>query len=503
MVDLSKFEALPWVSGTPSMADVVANQHNPARLAADQIRAAFRTTEIAGGRAWLSRSKRVAAQVAPSQALEAFQKLSMDLEAVGPSAASWLSAGAAAAEGDYDAILDGTLASIQDAALQSVSEMPVLGAVAGFFGLAVNVGKAIWLEAQDSKGLEYSQPLTLNSEADQKSGRRIMDSTTAVDWTPLFLPEHDPSAGGYLQVREVKYATKHKGAVLWIGGQSGDVVPLGEGLVPGAASVARLWQTRMKQATTGSTRLDNLARLLKIPIAQPPGYEELTVYGLGYFQPSLPQISQILWAQINRPGPDMFRVDARALVESWDHYWKIWLTTFSQLIQDNRLEAAEIVWRILTENWISTDTFSDWPKVNRPELVGKLPEEYRDLVSISMQPTGKMLHLGGGKVTEEKLPEYGEGLSWFVTNRGVTRRYCQNLRERQAATLRTLEIAYLTGQEPGITGSLKQDFKDNRKLLLDHPDRAKVDMHRVPPGPWKDELAKRRKQGIQGFKVKP
>lgn len=495
MVDLSKFEALPWRSGVPSDQDLVANQNNPARLAANQIYRSFQTTEIAGGRAWLSRSKRVAAAVASLSALAAFDTLVNQLDDLGSAAMAWGDAARAAVNGDYDAVMGAALQSAQDAVLKSVAEAPILGAVAGLIGLGVNVGRAVWYEARGSEGPQMSQPLALNRQADQEEGERIMGALTGADWTGIFLPEHDPTGGGYLQYVDVKYPTNHKGQVFWIGKQDGEVDYLGEGLVPGCASLARMWQIRLKQASTGSTRLDGLAKALKIPVAMGKGFEELTVYGLGYFRPSLPQISQILWAQINKPGPDMFRVDALRLLESWDHYWKIWLLTLSQLLQAGEKDDAEVVWRVLTDNWVSTDTFADWPNVNRPDLVTQLPEEYRDLVSISLNETGKKLYLGeahGGWVNEV-APEYGAGLSWYVTNRGVTRRYCQNLRDRQAQTLRTLEVAYLTGDEPGLSGDLKDKFEKARTMLLGHSDRRKVDMARVPPGPWRDELVKRRK----------
>lgn len=495
MVDLSKFESLPWISGTPSDQDLVANQNNPSRLAASQIYRAFQATEIAGGRAWLSRGKRVAAAVASPQALESFGALVGRLEDLGSAASAWGDAAKAAVSGDYDQMLGAALRSVQEAVLESIAEAPVLGAIVGFVGLSVNVGRAVWYEARGSEGPQMSQPLALSRAADQEEGDRIMGALTGSDWTNIFLPEHDPVGGGYLHAVDVSYPTKHKGQVFWLGKQDGEVDYLGEGLVPGCASVARLWQIRLKQASTGSTRLDELAKALKIPVAMGKGYEQLTVYGLGYFRPSLPQISQILWAQINKPGPDMFRVDAARMLEKWDQYWRIWLHTLSQTLQAGDEDAAEVAWRVLTDNWVSTDTFADWPPVNFPEdVVAKIPEDYRDLVNISMMKTGKKLFLGeaNGGWVDEYAPSYGDGFSWFVTNRGITRRYCHNLRERQAQTLRTLEVAYLTGNEPGLSGDLAAQFEENRKLLLAHPDRRKVDMSRVPPSPWRDELVKRR-----------
>lgn len=506
MVDLQRYATADWRSQVPVAQEAIElAERNPSALAAGQLFGTFESAELVVGRSWLSWSELAGAAPAGAQALESFGAFVQELDATPLGATAWNTAAglAVSCTGDVSScpaeIFKGTVKLAAQTFGKVVSSYPVLGWIASAIGLGVNVGRLIWAEARGGEGEPEVAPLQVDALADQRRGEVVMGLTRAADWTPIFLPEHDPSVGGWLQHRDVRFpSTGEVGGRIWMGTQTGPVAPLGQGLVPGQADVAVEWQYRGKQASTGWSALDRVLRALKIPIAEGKNPSRWTTYDLGYFRPSLPQLSSLLWAEVMTKGPAMFRVNADALATAWDAYFRLWLAAASQMLSDNRKEAVQVVMNVLSTR-MGFNPFG-WPHYG-PKLVQEVDERYRDLLPISYQPTGREVMLPGGKVIEEVVPVMGEGFGWWTTKRGWTLAYIDNLRARQRSMLDTLEVAYLTGDEPALSGDLRAVWDQNRRKLLEHPALRQVDFERVPPSSWRTEAVNRKLSMLAGAPI--
>jgi len=525
--DYSEFRWQDWRSGVPSEQTIIEQTTiAPGKLTGGMVSATFESARLATGIAWRSLNARTDATPASADAMGAFDSLGGLLSDVpvgafdkmGAAAVSCVNGETACA----DLILDAQLDIILKVMGQAVSSVPVLGWIVQGIAFGVVVGKVIWLEAQDPPD-PTAAPLTLNQAADQDAGNRIVSALDSPDWTPLWLPPHDGHGETYFQHINVEYGTGYEGSRLWLGNALGAAVPLGEGLMPGQSGAAQQWQTRMEQASTGSTRLDALANFLGIPIAHGSGdassIGKTTTYPIGYFRPSLPQLNQLLWGEVSKvDGEAMWRVNADRLSEGWDGYWGRWEQIFDLFVQDGTKTQQQILWNILQGGALP----AGWSDALRPVRTGLkaqgqvnpdlIPERYRRLQNGGMEIVSEdMLFLGTGTGCNPCLiPSYelkwGSGWRWAVTQAGVTRYVLDNFRERQEYALQTLMVAYLTGSEPGLGGkgsAMFIEWETNRDKLLTSPWRHSVDMDRVPKtdwtgtGDWRKLLASKRLEGLK------
>ena len=512
-----------WTTGVPTIQQVIASASNPGALGA---RSAFATVDLgklATAYTWVSESKRTGAAAVSAQALDAFDGLAAVLQDNPKADTAWqqIAGGLGECLGNPDGcagvVIDGVLSNASSLMQQAATSVPVLGWVVGFAQLALSVGTVIWQENQDAKP---TPELALEADpfTDQAVGNELLDFMRKDDWTELFLPTHDGSDGYYVREVQVEYGSGYKGGRFELASAQGQISGTGFGLVPGGG-VARVWQYRGKQASTGSTAADRLARALNLPIAAGEGFEAFTTYGEEYYTPAYEQIGQLAWSMVGKPGPAMFRVDVAKLRPAWENYWSAWLLAFYQMRMAGNPDAA----RLVPLHW--GGSFPDWPSwqtlagyITGPDAhekgaaaIASVPEKYRDLAGYNLVTTGKTLVLPGGVVVEERQPAIGgQGSpnSWWVTRRGMTLRYLDNLEDAQREALHRIDVAYMTGNEPGLGGPgapLWELWDDNRRLLLNHPAlfSSSFDASRVPKvdytgtGVWRQAAFDKRRTGVQ------
>lgn len=503
MIDLKRYETATWVSTMPTLQRVIeAGTADPGSLSAPVMHGVARLAELATGRTWLRLQQRTAAAPAGQNELKSFEAYVGLLDQLPAVSSAWASTASSLAAAMNDpsklskAVIDLQVNALSKAYAVAASDIPILDMVIGFVALGVNVGRTIWLENADAKPGEL--PLELDPEEDTRRGNELLDVARTDDWTDLFSPYHDASGPTQLHSVPVEYGTGYKGGRFWWAQPSGEVRSLGQGIIPGGG-VARLWQFRGKQATTGWTGLDRLLAALHLPIAAGKDFERYTTYGVEYFRPAFEQVGQVLWSQVTTPGPTMFKVDAAKLRARWQSFWGSVVQAFMQLRADDDDKGGRLIMSVLFGS--SGASFPDWPHpYDVKGVVERVPEKYRDLLPYSLVKTGKTLYLPGGVTVEERLPDF-EGISWWVTRRGTTLRYVDNLEDAQRHELGRLTVAYLTGDEPGLQGkgsAMHELWEQRRVELLDHPALANVDFERVPPSDWRKEAVARKLKLIKG-----
>lgn len=473
MIDLEQeygSQEARWSTGLPTVQDTIAQSGNPAALGAASVFATANLAKLSTAYTWVSEAGRTGVPAASGAAFAAFEKLTQGLKDTPAGDLGWAKTAGNLGQcidnpgSCPDIVIDALLESFSDIYMDAIAATPVLGWVASFVQLSIAAGQLIWAENQDAKPAP-ELPLEADPFTDQTVGNRLLDLMRKDDWTDLFMPAHDPAGGGYIHHVEVEFGTGYIGGRIQMANLGGQIAPMGHGLIPGGG-VARMWQYRGKQASTGSTRWDRLCRFLNLPIAAGEGFEEWNTYGLQFFQPAYEQISQLAWSMIQKPGPAMFRMDVARARPAWEGYWRLWLAGFYQMLQAGEKKAAKVVNSALQPG---ATMFPDWPSwgtlagyVTGPDAHEKaaearatVGEKYYDLLSYNMEFTGKTMFLPGGVAFEEKLPVYGgkgQPVTPWVTNRGRTLRYLDDLEAAQHAALNRLGIAYMTGREPGLQG---------------------------------------------------
>lgn len=515
-----------WRTGIPTAQEAIGAVADPAGTGGRSAFAAVDMTKLATAYTWVSEARLTGASATSVAGLEAFGGLVTSLQNNPKGAAVW---GQAAGPmmaclsnpgGCGDVLIDAMVEKLSVVVQSIATSTPVLGWIIGFTQLAIAVGSVIWSENQDAKPAP-EMPLISDPQTDTNVGNDLLDLLRMDDWTELFMPYHDPREGGsIIRNVQVEFGTGYKGGRIMMTDPQGYVQGGGHGLMPGG-SVARMWQYRGKQASTGSTKLDNLAKFLNLPIAAGEGYEDYTTYGQEFFVPAYLQMSQLAWSILTRPGPAMFRMDVSRARPAWEAYWESWLLGLYQITTGGDKKTAEVVLRVLNPG----GSFPDWPAwqtlagyASGPDAwdvvaaaKAAVPEEYRDLLKYNMHYTGDPKYLGEeyGGWFQEMWPELGDMGSpntWWVTNRGRCRRYLDNLEDAQRATLHRLDVAYMTGREPGLGGqgsSLWDLWDQNRTKLLNHPaaNSTSLDMSRVPvedytgTGEWRNALVEKRLSG--------
>ncbi len=545
MPTLESYKNAVYVSGLPSEAEVIADMRvNPERVASWLTRSAMTGGELQTGRSWLGHVRRLGIPAPSPEQFTAFQDFSRTLDDTPAGAFKGMAKAALQCSGNPDAcgdiMVDAVLAEATHLFQMAATQVPVLGWIVQWVGMAVNVGVSVWLEAQGPPATELP-PLQIEPTADTRAGNDLIDIMGQEDWTPIWMPEHDASAGGYLQAPEVGYPeTKNYGWRLWMGrdpfesGGAGGGVNWsgGLGVCPGQAAVARQWQVRGTQAETGSTRLDRVLRRLGLPIAHGTGdaseVGKFTTYGMEYYLPSLGNLGQTAWGQLQKVSANMYRVNTRTLAVAWYQYWNLWRTALGQFTTAGMDEAAAMCLNVLGANAMG-DVFADWPVgLHGEKLVKTIPEKYRYLVRGSLQDYGPVQEgwlpsspegcepwpggadfgnpdCSGGPFTYRAQHfVVGDGFSWMVDQWGITERILDNLYNRQRYGLRTLQCAYLTGREPGLQGKGSAMFtlwENMRAELLNHPALSSVDLTRVPredytgTGDWRRAAVDKRISG--------
>jgi hypothetical protein len=532
MADFSQFSWKDWRSGVPSQQTIVEQtMQAPDKLTGSMAQSTFDSARLVTGIAWGSVEKRNDALPASAADVASFDQMGGLFDGLTVGAFDGLGAAAiSCVNGDgscADDIFDAQMAAIINVWESVATDMPVIGWIVQGIAFGVMVGQMIWMEAQDPPD-PTAPPLTLDQGADQDAGERIMNAASSEDWTPLWLPPHDGHGETYLQSINVEYSTNFVGERLWLGGLDGQESGGGEGLMPGQATAAQQWQTRLEQASTGSTRLDALANWLGIPIAHASGdastIGKTTTYGIDYFRPAMSQLNQIMWAEVSKVGGEaMFRVNCDRMEEAWDGYWGRWQQLMNHYANEGTKQQAQVIWNILQGGMALP---AEWSEALRPRMtglkaqgsgdIGIIPERYRILQWAGMRIVGfEDVYLGSKEVIGyDCMPctipiyrlEFGNGMQWSVTNAGKTRWVLDNLRERQIYALRTLMVAYLTGTEPGLGGkgsALFNEWEKNRNELLASPWRNSVEMDRVPKvdhtgtSDWRNLLVEKRIGGLK------
>lgn len=515
-----------WTTGLPTVQQTIANSANPAALGSASMFATVDLGKLATAYTWVSEAGRTGVPAASGSAFAAFEKTVSGLKDSPAGDLDWARvAGNLGACLDNpgacpDIVMDQFMDAFSDAYMDAIGSAPVIGWIASFVQLAIAAGVVIWTENQEAKPAPQL-PLEADPFTDQAVGNQLLDLMRKDDWTDLFLPVHDASQGGWIQHVEVEFGTGYTGGRIQMVGAGDQIVPMGHGLVPGGG-VARMWQYRGKQASTGSTKWDNLCKFLNLPIAAGEGFEDWTTYGLEFYQPAYAQISQLAWSMIQKPGAAMFRMDVARARPAWEKYWSLWTLGFQQMLMAGSEDAAKVV---NSAQQPGGAMFPDWPAwqtlagyVGGPtaqahaiakearETVG---EKYIDWLTYNMEFTGKTLFLPGCDdprdcMVEEKMPVYGrqgDPVTAWVTNRGRTLRYLDDLEAAQHEALNRIGVAYMTGREPGLQGqgsAMWKHWRDRRNQLLEHPDLRAVDLERIPledytgTGEWRQAAREKR-----------
>ena len=514
-----------WTTGVPTVQQLVGDAGNAGAAGARSAFASVDMAKLSTAYTWVGEMRRTGAAASSSGALDAFGSLVATLQETPKADAAWASMAGVMGDcfgninGCGDVVIDALLGQVTDYMMDAATSVPILGWIVGFAQLAVGVGMVVWGENQDAK----PQPeMALNADpfTDQAVGNELLDYMRTDDWTPLFLPTHDGEGGYWVKDVEVEFGTGYKGGRFMLAGPNGIVSGTGKGLLPGGG-VARMWQYRGKQASTGLTKLDNLAHALNLPIAAGEGFEDYTTYGQEYFVPAYEQICQLAWSMVTKPGPAMFRVNVDRMRQAWAGYWESYLLGIYQIRMDGNVDAA----RLMINAMGVGSSFPDWPNhytlagyISGPdahklhgEALEKVPEKYRDQLGYNMMSTGKTLFLPGGVKVEERQPVVGgqgSPITWWVTARGRVLRYLDNLEDAQRESLMRLDCAYMTGREPGLGGpgsALFELWEDNRILLLDHPaiNSTSLDVNRIPledytgTGEWRQAVIDKRRGGLK------
>lgn len=514
-----------WSTGVPSVQQLVGDAGNPGAAGARSAFATIDMAKLATAYTWVSEMGRTGAAAASSQSLEAFGGLVSTLQDNPKADPAWASMAGTMGKcfGDVnqcgDVVMDAMLAQVSSLMMTAATAVPVLGWIVGFAQLAIATGVVVWQENQDAKP-QPEMALEADPFTDQAVGNELLDFMRTDDWTRLFMPTHNGQGGYFVRDVEVEFGTGYKGGRFMLADEHGNVSGTGFGLLPGGG-VARMWQYRGKQASTGSTKLDNLLRALNLPIAAGEGFEDFTTYPQEYFVPAYEQIGQLAWSMVTKPGPAMFRVNVEQMRQGWEAYWTAWLMGVYQLRTDGNTDAA----RMMINAMGTGSSFPDWPNgftlagyISGPdryelhaEAVATVPEKYRDQIGYNMMSTGKTLFLPGNIQVEERQPVVGgmgDPVTWWVTARGRVARYLDNLEDAQRESIMRLDCAYMTGREPGLGGHGSPMFElweDNRRLLLDHPaiNSTSFDVSRIPledytgTGEWRQAVIDKRRTGIK------
>lgn len=514
-----------WTTGVPTVQQLLGDAGNPAAAGARSAFATVDMAKLATAYTWVSEMGRTGAAAQSSGAIEAFGGLVSALQDNPKGSAVWSSmAGSmggcfANIEGCGDVVIDALLEQVTNFVMKAATSVPIVAWVVGFAQLAVGVGMVVWGENQDAKP-SPEMALTADPLTDTAVGNELLGLMRTEDWTELFLPIHDGQGGYWVKDVEVEFGTGYKGGRFMLAGPDGIVSGTGKGLLPGGG-VARMWQYRGKQATTGSTKLDNLLNALNLPIAAGEGFEEFTTYGVEYFVPAYAQIGSLAWAMVTKPGPAMFRVNVDRMRNAWAAYWDSYMLGIYQLRVDGNLDAAKLMINAMGVG----SSFPDWPawqtiagQISGPdalikwgEALEKVPEKYRDRLGYNLIRTGEQKMLPGGIWIEEMWPEVGgqgSPTTWWVTARGRVLRYLDNLEDAQRESIMRLDCAYMTGREPGLGGpgaALFELWEDNRRLLLDHPaiNSTSLDVSRIPledytgTGEWRQAVIDKRRGGFK------
>ena len=552
-LDLEDYKHAEYNSGLPDEAQLIAMQHsNPDKIAARLLEATFVGSEIGTGKAWLGHMQRLGVAAVSAPEMGAFQNFSAALSNTPAASFQNLAGGAmdcVASNGDDcgDFIVDEMLSQVSGYFTQAMTSIPIIGWIVEWAATLVQVGYTIWTEAQGEPPTQLA-PLQVSAKADQDDGRELVNLMGTDDWTNIWMPEHNASAGGWLQAPEVGYplgpggTEVHYGWRLWMAetpfqeGSAGGSVNWtgGFGFLPGRAAMARQWQIRGTQASTGNSRLDRILKALNLPISHGTGdaseVGKFTTYGMEYYLPSVGNLATTAWAQVNKVSGAMYKVDTHRLANAWYDYWMLWRAALGYYTDRGEDVPARIILGILGGNKFG-DEFADWPMgMSQGQMVEVIPEKYRTLIRGTVQEYGKEISgylphdppdcvnpgpnnpdCGGGPFTYRKKKfVIGDGLTMGVDQWGITLRFLDNLYDRQAYGVRTLQCAYLTGNEPGLQGqgsNLFQLWKNMRNLLLEHSSLGSVDFDRVPKedytgtGEWRAEAIQRKISGT--FSIAP
>ncbi len=239
------------------------------------------------------------------------------------------------------------------------------------------------------------------------------------------------------------------------------IVPRGQGSgmgwLPGGAVAVRGWQVDMSQ--NPETRSSTWAWSLYHPGAQ--------------------QAALMLWQLLNAPGRPMFWADTGAMARAWDTFWE----------------------RILSDYYNT-----DYHPQNRARLRNAL-----DPFFYVMGSKGQGFFAKVPKAEYDIVPD-SEGFRWANgTMRALTCRAAygyylrRTLRARQEKALGTLQVAYVSRDDPAFRDDALLDLLQKRRAqLLAHPRRYDVDLSRVPDADYRDALFDSRVAGkIKGLKPSP
>lgn len=352
------------------------------------------------------------------------------------------------------AALDNISESVDESISMAASAVPIVGAI-------VNLG--IGLYRMISEGLAAGQddigprpafkfaPMTYDYAEDLGNGMTLSTIARSDDWTELFLP---PSADPTFHVGLL--ASPLGGAKWWTPNQ------LGAGLVPGLASQVGEYQMFNTNAALST----------------------------GNYYPSSRKFATVLWQMAMKPSVQMFNIDSVAIESAWVGYyhalWKLadfdgdflglnsynimWLRArIRQTASYSRMYDCEAATK-----WKSGSIGNcQWdPKAGKvdPDLLN--PPVFRPqsvLDSFPREKLSKRVKLTG---------LYSDVVSYV----------CQIHRERAAACLGTLVVAYVPSDAPLLRGdpALKQLHTEMRTALLSHKARYQVELDLIPDGTEED-----------------
>jgi hypothetical protein len=408
---------------------------------------------------------------------------------------------------------------------QFYEEIPIVGIFVALAQFAVDLS----LDTRKSMK-EYYYPIEgLKMDYDRETDEFIVNDALErlenKDWTTIFAPpifsvpgnHGDPRASG-VEHTNVKWAEgRGQGVVITLTGGKGlpGHIYTGLGFHPQTARIPIAWQYHTGDPERRKTRKGwTYKKGLNI-----------NVTGFETYHPATQQMSVLLWERLLKNRPEIYRVDANGLRNSWSSYFRTmeeYLTRKSDKYgMSNTAEYVRPMTRGVIERILSPEYWGSDPAIKRKKVVatsegnrihwsvlGKdvplsyysdpkkliltgISDDYLDLRWRSSSKSGtEGLDISTG---EERIFGW-EGPR--LTARGLTEFIIdESLKKRQWNYLNTLTIAYLSPDMPAFRNwpELLDKFYKNRQILLNHPARIMVDLDRVPESSWKNKLKDSRK----------
>lgn len=374
-----------------------------------------------------------------------------------------------------DGVVDGVVGSVDRALEGAATAVPIVGAV---LRMGVSIFQLIRdsIEAEKQAGPRpppIGDAMIYDMGADTLEGNLIANVVGTDDWTELFLPPSNDPIFSLEGVARVPGGAAS--GVQWASHRD-----LGWGLFPGIGD--------------------------QLGVYQVPGYPGPNAFGpiftRGTFRPSGPKFATMLWQSVMKPSMQMFLVDSHAVEDAWAGYFQgLWAFSNAEGYGSQFGESATESLRWAIRRTASYAKLYGCKAQIAASKKGKIADCRGESPAFALESA-----LPAGTFSAAKLESRLGALTWRYTD--IVRYVCGIHRERAAAALGTLVVAYVPSNAPLLLAdeALAELHRSMRAALLEHEARYQVEIDLVPETTdedrgWRSDLHRSRMQANVGFKA--